>query len=188
LQPDTNGRIAPQVRPNEPAEVAAPRAFDAHRHHGRTGTGRDEARSVVDLHERSGRGQPSFRKYHHGRAGLDEPYDEFDGQRTGRVDHEVRYEPKHPAEERALRDLSVHHERRVDGQERGEQQAVQERLMIGDDQRPVVVEFSGLPVEPHPKQQFEDRSKHRFEEAPAGSGSAHKWPVAPLRYGKRTPP
>jgi hypothetical protein len=45
--------------------------------------------------------------------------------------------------------------------------------VIGDDQRPVVVEFGGVPIEPHPEQHFQDRSKHRFEKAPIGSGSTH---------------
>ena len=75
-----------RIDPGEPPEVAAPRALDAHRHHRRAGPRGDEPRAVVDLHQRSGDGQPPLRENDHRRAGLDQAADQLDGQRTGRVD------------------------------------------------------------------------------------------------------
>ena len=112
-----------------------PGSFDVQRQHVRAGFCGRERRPIVDFHAAAGDGDAAFGKNHHRSAGFEQRDDRFHGQRAGGIDHQVIDERKQNLKMPLRRDLRMHQVGGREGQERADQQPVDKRLMIGDDQR-----------------------------------------------------
>jgi len=137
---------------------------ERNRHDGRVGAFRDQGCAFVDLHRYAGRGHASFREQH-GAAPVVQQLDHgLERRRTGGVHLDML----EPAEQRAhpaapgSADVDGEDQRRR--QEQVEQQAVQPRHVVGDEQRAgrrrlCMSEAAQLDAERHAHEQAQERAQ-----------------------------
>ena len=121
--------------PGQSRERRELRALDAHHHQRRLGAFGNDGGTLVDLHQPAGRRDASLGKDDAGRARLDRANHRADRQRIGRIDGEGVDDGEERLRPPLLRDERVDREDRIAWQERAEQQAVEERRVIGGNHR-----------------------------------------------------
>jgi len=80
----------------------------------------------------------------------------------------MRHEAQQPAHPGAFRYFRVHHECSCHGQEHGEQQSIEKRLVIGDDERALVLENRGIAADADSKQEAQQPAQTGPHETRAG--------------------
>ena len=156
---------AARILAGDAAEIGACRTIQTHRQDGGAGFGCDECRAFIHLHQRTGHGDAAFGEDHHRTPGLDQFDDFLDRHRAGRIDREIVDLAQDQAEEEVARDARMHHKYRIERQEQPQQQAIQKRFMVGDDQQ-----LAGIDVLIHPsgtnaEQQLKDIFQNKSDDA-----------------------
>ena len=106
--------------------------------------GGGEGGAGVDFHQAVGDGQAPFGKDDDGPAGFEQAHDAFDGVGAGGVDFEGVDHFCELSQDRAVLDGGVDQEDGAHGQMKAQKDAVEEGRMVGDDQKPLVVEMVGV--------------------------------------------
>ncbi len=108
---------------------------DAHRDdHGARLVG-DHARALVHLHQRAGGGDAALGEHHQRLAVAHRAHHRLGAERVGRVDREVRTAARNGRAHQRSRDVDVDGEGGRARQERGDEAAVQEALVVDHDHR-----------------------------------------------------
>ena len=123
-----------RVASRQPAKVGAGRAIQAYRNHGCPGLGGDKGRAVVHLHQGAGDGDSALGENYHRAARFHEAQNLFHRHRTGGVHRQIVGQGQDQFEKGLLGNGGVDDKYRVDRQKQTQQQPVQKRFMIGDDQ------------------------------------------------------
>ncbi len=166
-------RQKPQGDPREPAdphlalqvgEAAVLGAFDAHRQDGRIGMVGDHARPVVHLHGRAGDGDTALREDDRLVAVAQVMNDGLQRQRVGRVQREEIHEPQEGLEGGFPGHQGVDGEGGALGEVQVDEDAVQQRHVVGDDEHPLAGGMVVLQAnDPDPEQQADQPSDRQLE-------------------------
>jgi hypothetical protein len=114
------------------------RAVNVNRDDGGSGLRGHERRTVVDLHERAGLGNPAFREDDHRRSAVNEVDDGLHRHGIGCVHHQVREKAEAEFEIPDARDAGVDQVGGPEWEKRADQDAVEKRGVIGDDQQAIM--------------------------------------------------
>ena len=111
------------------------RAVDADRQDPGPGQVRDDARPLIDLHQRAGAGDPAFREYDDLAPALQATGERLERHRIGGIDGQQVEQLESGLHPPAVGDMGVDGEMAAFRQEGRDQRPVEERSVIGDDER-----------------------------------------------------
>ena len=154
------GENAPQQRTGSGAAEPLAGSLHMHRQHRGPTAQRDQRGNRVDLHHRPVLRQAAFREQHHRAACAQQAQDPLHAQRIVQVLHLMPDMGEEPPHEAAGPFFRRHDDDRIAREEQAEQQGIQRRMMVGNDQQ-AVGPFEGRQIaeDPYAQQQAQQQTQ-----------------------------